>query len=739
MKRRVFVPVALLLAVAASGVPLSAQVVDVTASYADSSTARLVRLASARHQGRGMELDGYRANLFTRVEGRVASNRFARGLLFMSYETAARLRWYQYGDVEVDVLGVRTSTVRLPGIRRERWAAWWTEVFADEPWFSPSALGDEIQLMGIPDQEAIHPLARGAERFYRFAISDSMTMSLPGRVVRAVAVNVEPREFATRRGRESDRGRPWEKRFSDDEPTLVSGQLWLDADSLDVVRMMVTFIGEGIWDDDPDAPELVTLEADLEYGLHLNRYWLPHRQILAATFKYKYLPGAAMPATAVTTFSDFEIFADSTISFDRGTQLISRRRRADWDCAEPWEWDDTFESDCGERGFTVVNRADDGSRWEVSVPPLDSLQAYAFDAEFEQTVDLAAEEFIATRVGDLATLSERLPDDVVGRDRFGVDWQQAMRVFQFNRVQGASLGLGYQWRPGPGFTTLHLDGRFGFGDLRPMAAVTWRRDGPVGRFDLEAFRSVRPVESWTPVGIGASMKALILGHDDADYYLALGGGISFSGYQGALRDGTFSLRFERQGTLSQVSGSTLNDVFFGSGSFPPNPSIVEGDFLRGSLSRRVYAGPLWFEAGLEGLYGGADRAGARFWGAARATVASPSLIGSLGVRGGTVAGDSLPQLQYRVGGPATVRGYSYGTRRGDALWSAQADAEWVVSQWWSPVAFVDVGGTDSFRDPLVGLGVGASLLSGWMRVEFAKGVNPSTDIRVDVLFQMPVN
>ena len=24
-----------------------------------------------------------------------------------------------------------------------------------------------------------------------------------------------------------------------------------------------------------------------------------------------------------------------------------------------------------------------------------------------------------------------------------------MRVFQFNRVQGASLGFGYQWRPGP--------------------------------------------------------------------------------------------------------------------------------------------------------------------------------------------------------------------------------------------------------------------------------------------------
>jgi hypothetical protein len=689
-----------------------------------------------------MELESYRANVFTRVEGRVASNRFARGLRFMSYESAARLQWYQPGDVDVEVLGARTSAVRLPGIQRERWAAWWTEVFADEPWFSPSALGDEIQLMGIPDEEAIHPLARGAEQFYRFAISDSMTMTLPGRVVRAVAVSVEPRELPPRRVRESDRSRPGERASrnrSSYDPTLVSGEMWLDADSLHVVRMMVTFVGERIWDDDPDAPELVTLEADLEYGLHLNRYWLPHRQILAATFKYKYLPGAAMPATAVTTFSDFEISADSTIEFDRESDFISRRRRGDWDCAEPWEWGDRFEDDCGDRGFTVISRTDDGSRWEVTVPPLDSLQDFPFDVEFEHAVDLAAGDFISTRVGNLAGLSEKLPDDVVGRDRFGVDWQQAMRVFQFNRVQGASLGLGYQWRPGPDFTTVHLDARFGFGDLRPMAAVTWRRDGPVGRFDLETFHAVRRVESWTAGGIGASMKALILGHDDADYYLALGGGISFSGYQGALRDGTFSLRFERQSTLSQVSGSTLNDVFFGSGSFPPNPSIVEGDFLRGVVSRRVYAGASWVEAGVEGLYGGAERSGARFWGAARATLASTSFIGSLGVRGGTVAGDSLPQLQYRAGGPATVRGYSYGTRRGDAMWSAQADAEWVVSQWWSPLAFVDVGGTDSFRDPLVGIGAGVSLLSGWMRVELAKGVHPSTDVRVDVLFQMPVN
>ena len=63
------------------------------------------------------------------------------------------------------------------------------------------------------------------------------------------------------------------------------------------------------------------------------------------------------------------------------------------------------------------------------------------------------------------------------------------------------------------------------------------------------------------------------------------------------------------------------------------------------------------------------------------------------------------------------------------------------SQYWAPVVFLDVG--DVVRsshdfDPLVGVGVGVALLSGWMRLDFAKGVYPSTSARFALLFRMPL-
>lgn len=41
-------------------------------------------------------------------------------------------------------------------------------------------------------------------------------------------------------------------------------------------------------------------------------------------------------------------------------------------------------------------------------------------------------------------------------------------------------------------------------------------------------------------------------------------------------------------------------------------------------------------------------------------------------------------------------------------------------------------------DPLVGVGVGVALLSGWMRLDLAKGVHPSTSVRFDLLFRVPL-
>jgi len=107
--------------------------------------------------------------------------------------------------------------------------------------------------------------------------------------------------------------------------------------------------------------------------------------------------------------------------------------------------------------------------------------------------------------------------------------------------------------------------------------------------------------------------------------------------------------------------------------------------------------------------------------------------GTITLRGGTARGDGLPQLAFRVGGPATVRGYDYGVRVARDFWSAQLDYAINRSPVFSPVVFADIG--DTFTgDALIGGGIGISLVNGLLRFNLSKGFNPVTAVRFDLAF-----
>jgi hypothetical protein len=55
------------------------------------------------------------------------------------------------------------------------------------------------------------------------------------------------------------------------------------------------------------------------------------------------------------------------------------------------------------------------------------------------------------------------------------------------------------------------------------------------------------------------------------------------------------------------------------------------------------------------------------------------------------------------------------------------------SPFWAPVVFFDVGDTFT-ADPLMGAGIGLSLVNGMLRFDFSKGLRPSTGIRFDLAF-----
>ena len=160
-----------------------------------------------------------------------------------------------------------------------------------------------------------------------------------------------------------------------------------------------------------------------------------------------------------------------------------------------------------------------------------------------------------------------------------------------------------------------------------------------------------------------------------------------------------------------------------------------------SVSRRSLAGSFEARYGIDGEAGIGRGArgltGTRAWMSTRLGFAAGLGSGALSVKVGAMVGDTLPQLMFRVGGPETVRGYTYGARIGRSVWAARIDMAPGQRRVISPVAFVDAGSTFTESDPLVGAGAGLSVLGGLMRLNLAKGLNPSTGIRFDLLFRAP--
>ena len=730
MRRWALVVPALL---AFAGADLSGQTPDTT-TYANRATADLVALARARHLRQDSLVRDYRAVITTRMDASAGRSRFARMLPLIAHETVARVTWRRPNDLKLDVLGVRARSI-FRGVK--------PEVAYNRPWFVPRALSDSITLMGVPETAALHPLAPGAADIYRYAITDSVIISLPGRTIRAIKIRVQPKTLG---------------------PSVVAGDMWVDAESADVVRLMVTFLGEYLWDvpeegataedsadvrnDNKWAQRFVTVQADLEYSLLENRYWMPFRQLLAITVEVNFLVRGALPVRALTTFSDYEVNVDPVFAFTVAGDSLEEKTREEIHCGDALDDGPVCPEDVGRdqrRDLFGYARSGlwSGGRWEVSIPPQDSLATYAWRDSLDFEMDEGAAERIRQAIADLETMIEDLPPEWVARQRYGLAWDKLADIARFNRVQGPSFGLGYEVRPGPRFTTLRGSARFGISDRRFTGSLTWRRDGPGGALEIKAYRSIFEVEPWSAgQSLGNSLNAAFAGHDDADYFLSHGGELSYYPYTGPLRDTRFAVAFERHDAIRTRAGSSLNEALGGPGVFQLNPTVIEGEFVRASIRPSWRTGRTRISAGVDGMAGD-GLAGGRGWAAARVPFSIMGRTGALSLRGGHTVGDSLPQLRFRVGGPATVRGYDYGVLRGEGFWSAQLDV--ALTQAWAlaPVAFIDVGDTFAFderfdaSDALVGVGVGASLLNGWLRFNLAKPLNPSGSVRFDLLFGAP--
>jgi len=346
------------------------------------------------------------------------------------------------------------------------------------------------------------------------------------------------------------------------------------------------------------------------------------------------------------------------------------------------------------------------------------------------------------RAGDSAAFARAagaLPDSLTGRRAHGVAYERLADAFRYDRVQGLSLGLGYQVRaPGVSFTGLYGTARYGFSDDRVTGRLSLVRDAPDGRLVLSGYRDVMNVDPFAPApGIGNTLNALFVAHDDGDY--AMAHGVS-AGYETSLRTGleiAVGARYERQTSVARAASSQVNDFLGGSGVFPSHAPVDEGRFVGGQV-RLSGTGAFRWQATADVL-GGRETTTGRVFGEIRRSLGKRQGL-TARLKGGIATEPTLQQAAFRLGGIGTVRGHDYGARRGQAFWSAQLDVTPLPGRL-RPVLFVDAGqagGAGSLFSGrvLAGAGVGLSMFGGLLRFDLSRAVSPDeAKIRFDIVVQ----
>jgi hypothetical protein len=719
----------LLLSLLAAAHPAAQQ--DTLGPFADEGTRTLVEHAMARHRVQDSLGRDYTAKIRYRLSVSLGRRKWAQPPAAAVEEQEGTVAWEYPNNLRADITGSRFKA-RNP--------SWRMQSTFESPWFVPRGLGDSVRVFGndFPEQAAIHPLSAGGPEYYRYQSGDTITISTPrGQLLRLVGVQVTPRRVAG---------------------SLTAGRLWIELGSAEVVRFSFRYVGTELWvspegttaKDSADARKgnkwanrILTVDADLEYALQENRYWMPYRQVLSGRVQLPMISDLVIPFEAVTTFDDYVINSGRTVVFELpplDTTNLPRTAKERWRAER--------DSMTAERRDSLSPRVRtgylSGGRFEIRRAPRDSLRSYAWNDSLSLDQSDEDNRRIRETQAELARLAEKLDHDLTGMQVAGLSYERLADVYRFNRVQGNSLGVGYQLKvPSLDFTNLYGNARYGFADGRLMMRIAAVRDAPDGRLTVAGYRELMDEDPFSRgLSFGSSFRSLVFARDEADYYEGIGGGMRWERPLSVGLDLTLGARVEHQRSVATAAKSGLNDLLGGNGEFPPNPEIAGGTY--GALSAQldgVTPHGRWFVAG-EGLTGDGQTSG-RFYGQLREFVGGATGV-ALKLSGGIGTGPALPQMEFRAGGLATVRGFDYGLQRGRSLWSMQAD--WSPVRWdVRPVFFGDAGQSGdpndlAHRKVLIGAGVGVSALSGLVRAQLSfpfAGLDrqpTSSDLRFDIVF-----
>ena len=329
-------------------------------------------------------------------------------------------------------------------------------------------------------------------------------------------------------------------------------------------------------------------------------------------------------------------------------------------------------------------------------------------------------------------------DTMASAPTAGLAFERLSDLFQYNRIQGLSLGVGYRLPvPGLGRTAAYATARYGFSDERITGRLTVVTDASGAHLAVSGYHDVVDLDPFSPgLTFANTFNGLLAGHDYSDYALANGGTGTLELPLGPALDLAITARVEDQHSVGQAAHSAINDFLGGSGEFPPNPPIKDGVFggVEGRLSgaRRMR----WNLA--VDLLGGTGQTTARLYGDIRRSFGGHRAV-TIRLKAGAATEPTLPQTLFRVGGVATVRGFEYGTLRSPAFWAAQLDLA-PLGDRIRPVLFIDAGQGGRTGDlfsttALVGGGAGISLFRGLLRLDLSHPISGGSreKVRFDLI------
>jgi Omp85 superfamily domain len=705
---------------------------DTASPFSSPAVRRLIERARVARWAGDSAVSDYRSRIRYRLSVGIGRRRWARVPPSAVEEQVADIQWQRPNDLRVDVIGRRYQSVR-GDIRLS--SVW------DRPWFVPRGVDDSVRIFSddFPAAGALHPLASTAPEWYRYAITGDLSVTpARGGALRLLRVEVTPRRTG---------------------PALITGQMWIDSASAQVVRLTFRYVGTGLFvrpggeergiDSSRArrlnalANQVVSIDADLEYGLQDGRYWVPNRQVLSGRVRIPIVSDVVIPFQATTTFEDYEINTGRPIAFELplpdsvgadSMRALDRARRDSLKTARRGEGD---EADSLRRWDYVGRWA--GGRFELHRPSDTMLGRYD---QWPDTLSLATDPEEARRVRqaevELAKLTEELPDSLTGRSARGFAYERLSDALRYDRVQGLSLGIGYRVRvTAVDFTALYGTVRYGLSDDRVTGRLSILRDAPGGRLVASGYREISALDPFAPAhGIGNTLDALFAGHDNGDYSLVEGGSLGFETSLATGLDLGIGVVLQHEGSVDREATSAVNDFLGGSGVFPPNPPIADGTY-GGAWVRLDGLGRRRWSVTADLLAGEGQSTG-RLYGQIREEFGGRTGA-TLELKAGAATQPTLPQSLFRLGGVSTVRGFEYGELRGQAFWAARLDVAPLRGRL-RPVLFADAGQAASLEDlfsseALAGVGVGLSVFDGLLRFDFSYPITPDVGgkVRFDIV------